>query len=118
MQIHILFTNSLIFCSEKKVTVNSFEQLKLKIAGYLYLDIRRSRIKHRLAKIKVENEKYDIINGIFISPFAKSLLESNSEEINGLMLVTTFKVLPYYDTSILLISIKNTGIPISFSFGG
>ena len=102
----------------KKIDIiNSLEKLKSKIKGYVFFDIQKSNIKHRLAKIQHEDEMYYIIDWIYISLYARSILEDNSEYVNGILLDTTFKVLPYYLTSILLVSIKNTGIPISFSFG-
>ena len=106
------------FFTHKKIdTVNSFEKLKTKITGYFYFDIQKSKIKHHLARVNYKDEIYNIIDGIFISPYARSILTNKPERLNGLLLDTTFKVLPYFFTSILLVSIKNTGIPISFSFG-
>lgn len=43
--------------------------------------------------------------------------EDTEQYISGLLLDTTFKIFPYYVTSILMIIIMNTGISISFSFG-
>lgn len=103
------------FTHKKVDIVNSLECLKSKITGYVHLDIQKSKIKRRLSKAKYKDEIFYIIGGIFVSPFAKSILENN--QVNSILLDTTFKVLPYYHTSILLASIKNTGVPLSFSFG-
>lgn len=106
-----------IYFSDKKDSINSFEILKENINGYLLFDIQKSNIKKRLAKYKEGKTEYYITGGIYISLFAQSLINDNSSEIGGFLLDTTWKCLPYYVTSILMVSIKNTGIPVSFSFG-
>ena len=103
--------------SKKEKVINSLELLKQNLNGYLHLIIQKSPIKKRLAKIEYEGEKYYVIGGIFVLPFSHSILTKNSEIINGLLLDTTWRVLPYYVTSILMASSMNGGLPLSFSFG-
>ena len=49
--------------------------------------------------------------------FAKSIFEDNEEIADGLLMDTTWSVLQYYVTSILMVSMCNDGIPVAFSFG-
>lgn len=60
---------------------------------------------------------YYIQSGIYISTFAKSLLKDNNNIVKGLLINTTWKVMPGYVTSILLYAFKNTGIPLSIAYG-
>ena len=103
--------------TKKEKTINSLELLKQNLNGFLHLIIQKSPIKKRLAKISYQGEKYYVIGGIFVLPFSNSILTDNSEIVNGLLLDTTWRVLPYYVTSILMASSMNGGLPLSFSFG-
>ena len=67
--------------------------------------------------VKKNGENYYVIGGIFIFPYSGSLIKKNAEKINGMLLDTTWRALPYYVTSILMASIGNVGLPLSFSFG-
>ena len=51
---------------------------------------------------------------MYILPCTKSLIEDN--QINGYLLDTTFRIMPYFDTSIIMASIYNTGLALGFSF--
>jgi hypothetical protein len=53
--------------------------------------------------------------GIYIHPNAAALLRHN--DVQGLMMDTTWSVMPHYVTSILVAVKNNTVIPIAFSFG-
>lgn len=97
--------------------INSFELLKSNLSGFLTLYIQKSPIKKRLSKISYKDEMFYVTGGIFILPFSKSILSENDSIINGLLLDTTWKLLPYYVTSILMATSNNSGIPLSFSFG-
>lgn len=105
------------FVTHRKSSITSFIQLKEEIHGYILFEIQKSKIKKRLAKITYKDESYYIKGGIFISPFAKSIITENHEQISCFLLDTTWKVLPYYVCSFLMASIKNVGIPLAFSFG-
>jgi uncharacterized spore protein YtfJ len=53
--------------------------------------------------------------GVYIDPDAASLLKHN--DVQGLMMDTTWSVMQDYVTSILVAVKNNTVIPIAFSFG-
>lgn len=108
---------SMFFNESKQTVINSYEKFKENVNGYLKLTIQKSQIKKNLAKYYEKGVEYYIIGGIYISPYAQSLINNNSNIISCCLLDTTWKCLPYYVTSILMLSIKNTGIPISFAFG-
>ena len=59
--------------------------------------------------------KQNIINGVFISNCARSVLLHLN--VNGLLLDTTWKVMLGYVITILMASIGNCGIPVAFAFG-
>jgi len=104
-----------IFIDHSKKKVSSIETLKETINGYLSLDIQSCSSKRKLQPIDYNGETYYIIGGVFVSPFAKSIL--NSGAINGLLLDTTWKVMPLYVTSFIMASVMNIGIPLGFAFG-
>lgn len=72
------------------------------------------KIKKRLVKIRYKEEDVYITGGVYIAPYAQSPLQDNEQYISGLLLDTTFIIFPYYVTPILMVSIMNTSIPISF----
>ncbi len=84
--------------------------------GILDLQLTKKDLKTK-AHITIDGIDYSILSGIYISPYAKSILEKNVEILDGLLMDTTWRVLPYYVTSILMCSVCNIGIPIAFSFG-
>ena len=51
---------------------------------------------------------------MYILPCTKSLIEDN--QINGYLLDTAFRIMLYFDTSIIMASIYNTGLALGFSF--
>ena len=103
------------FCDEDTVTVSSIEALKEKIAGYLLFNIIPTGEKRRnYPKISYKSENWYIISGMYILPYAKSLVEDN--QINGYLLDTTFLIMSYFDTSIIMASIFNTGMALGYSF--
>lgn len=87
--------------------------MTFKTQGYLKIFTINRRFKH-LFKLYNDQELY-AIRGIYISPFAKSILE-NDDVIDGLIFDGTFKILRNYVTCIILVIIHNTGIPVGFSF--
>ena len=105
-----------IFVAPAKKSITSFEVLKERISGYLNLDIQQSTTRKRLATIVKEGQRYYIIGGVYLSPFAKSIIDSG-DFIKGLLLDTTWKVMPMYVTSIIMGSAMNIGIPLGFAFG-
>ena len=69
------------------------------------------------AHITLEDTQHSIVSGIYISPFTESIMKDNKDILDGLILDTTWHVLPYYVTSILMCSICNVGVPVAFCFG-
>jgi hypothetical protein len=105
------------FIKTKSTTINSLAALQSLLHGYLEFDIQKSNRPKKLAVITLKDTRFFIVSGIYISPYAKSLFLENGDNVSGILLDTTFKLLPYYVVSILMISYKNVGIPISFAFG-
>lgn len=94
--------------TEKSFLNNTEGFLKLFISDKLYKN------KEHITLNEVE---YSIISGIYISPYSESIIRDNPELIDGVIMDTTWKVLPLYVTSILMLSICNVGIPIGYCFG-
>ena len=106
-----------LFSKRKENCINTLDLLKENLKGLLYLTIQKSQIRHHLAKVEFNGEQYYIIKGLYILPFSQSILTKNENSIDGIITDTTWRILPNYVTSIMMASSKNTGIPISFSFG-
>lgn len=111
--IHDYYT---IFILPKKDEVHCLESLKKKVKGYLELNVINVTKRRRLTKISHEGNEYHVLNGIYISNKAKSLLVNNNV-VSGLLVDTTWRLIPNYVTSILMASVNNIGIPLSFAFG-
>lgn len=58
-----------------------------------------------------------IVSGIYISPYFHSILTENVFMIDGILMDTTWRVIPKYVTSILVAESYGTNIPIAFAFG-
>jgi hypothetical protein len=56
-----------------------------------------------------------VLSGVWLSALAAAALVNN--EIDGLILDTTFKVIRQYHAAILLAIIHNVGLPLGFPFG-
>lgn len=104
------------FISRSKKSINSLDELKKTIHGFLSLDIQESSYKRNLETIFHNGKTFYITGGIYISPFAQSILKAG-DLVKGLLLDTTWKVMPLYVTSILMASSMNIGIPLGFAFG-
>jgi hypothetical protein len=59
--------------------------------------------------------EYSVLSGVWLSALAAATLVNN--DIDGLILDAMFKVIRQCHTAILLVSIHNVGLPLSFSFG-
>lgn len=106
-----------MWINDRKTAITKLEKLIPLLSGYLHLNIQVSPRKKHLQTVKYEDKMYYIISGVYISPFAESIIKKNPGLIQGFLLDTTWKVLPYYVTSILMASGKNVGIPLAFAFG-
>ena len=104
-----------LFINRRQKSINSLQTLQKSVHGYLSLDVQECSGKRHLAKVNINDRSMYIIGGVYISPFARSVLQSKT--INGLLLDTTWRVMPMYVTSIIMASTMNIGIPIGFSFG-
>jgi hypothetical protein len=58
---------------------------------------------------------YTVLSGVRLSALAAAALVNN--EIDGLILDTTFNVIRQYHTAILLAIIHHVGLPLGFAFG-
>ena len=115
-----------LWITDSKEKMSSIEDLQKHLRGYLKLNLQRinsiKRLAHVNVKVKDQNgddvEKvFYVVSGIYLSPWAKSLLKNNPDLIQGLLLDTTWKVMSLYVTSIVMGSAMNTGIPLGFAFG-
>jgi hypothetical protein len=105
------------FIRNDKISINSIDSLTKNLHGYLDLELRKSNAHKRLPVLTSDDEVLYITGGIYITPYAKSLFKDNVDIVNGILLDTTWKVIPYFVTSILMIEYMNVGIPVSFAFG-
>ena len=115
------------FTNQKKADSMKFKDIISLLCGYLHLNVKEVKNqKKNLATIRLttKNEEgtdiekeYYIISGVYISPWCKSLFEDNPSLIQGFLLDTTWTMLPFYVTSIIMGCCYNTGIPLAFSFG-
>ena len=112
-----LFEYYNIFYHSKCKALSCLKDLKNNLKGYLQLNIEECTWKKKLCKILYNEKMHYIQSGIYISTFAESLLKDNNNIVKGLLIDTTWKVMPGYVTSILMGAVKNTGIPLSIAFG-
>ena len=119
------FDNSFMFDYEqfwikrkyKEALVNSSQDFMDSIVGFLNLTLTKYHEKDNLPTMKINNELYTILDGIYISPFVLSLFKKREDLIHGLLMDTTWKIINKFVTSILMISIRNVGFPIAYAFG-
>ena len=85
--------------------------------GYFKFELQPKAVKKKLLTFIEGDAEYYIISGVFIFPQSFSLFNNNDFQYNGYILDTTWRILPYFVTSILTVSFKNTSLPIGFVFG-
>jgi hypothetical protein len=85
------------------------------VPGYLRLELGREVPGDCFEVVVRRDERYSILRGCYVSPWACSILRDN--EIDGLMLDTTWHVLRQYVTAIVMAVYCNVGIPLAFAFG-
>lgn len=73
-------------------------------------------MNRNLPKIKHENILKYITSGVYIFPSTRSLLLENQNLIKGYLLDTTWRALPYFNTSIIMGCAYNVGFSLGFSF--
>jgi hypothetical protein len=98
----------------EKAPVTSLEFLKDLASGYLHLFISETPNAKNFEMLSLNNVSYIITHGGYINPFAPSILQNN--QIDVLAFDTTFRLLPYYVTSLLFCIFRNTGVPLAISF--
>lgn len=94
-------------------SIVNIDNLTIKTKGYLKLITIDKKFPH-LFKLN-PNDDFYILRGCYISPFALSILH-NDKIIDGIMLDGTFKAIKNYVTCFITCIIKNTSIPIGFTF--
>lgn len=104
-----------IFILPRNKEVHNLKSLEKRAKGFLLLNVEKCVKRRRSTKIIHEDVEHYKKNGIFISTYAKSVL-LNDNKVTGLLLDTTWHVMSNYVTSILMASVGNNGIPISFAF--
>lgn len=75
-----------------------------------------TKFKHDYYSIFILPREKDVHSEIFISNYAKSIF-LNDNKVTGLLLDTTWYVMSNYVAYILMASIGNSGIHLSFAFG-
>ena len=101
----------------KDENINDLTKLTQHIHGLLKLNVQPKTVRKRLATVDYEGHECYILSGIYISPFTKSILTENADVVVGFLLDTTWRVMPFYVTAILMASVQNVGIPLAFAFG-
>ena len=103
------------FLEHAKYELIDFTTLTSKTEGYMYFHLlKNNNTRKKLDKITIGKDTFYILAGTYIAPFASSVVENKL--INGMMLDTTFSFFANYYVSIPTIIIKNSGIPIGFTF--
>ena len=106
------------FINIKKIdSITNLKKLQLETEGTLYLKIVDHKEGDPFFKIEYQNDDKSIFSGVYISPYFSSVLIENRDLIDGIMMDTTWKVIPNYVTCILIAESHGTGIPIGFVFG-
>lgn len=110
-----LFEYRDLFIEKQQKNINSLKTLQEKVRGYLSLDVQECSTKRYLPQINHAGKLMYIVGGVYISPAAHSVLQS--EKVKGILLDTTWRVMPMFVTSIIMASTMNIGIPVGFAFG-
>lgn len=87
----------------------------LNLPGWLCLRLCETKRYDGRERYTHEGNERSIMSGFWVQTQAPSILTDN--EIDGLIMDTTFKVLRLYHTAILVAVSHNVGIPIALSFG-
>jgi hypothetical protein len=83
--------------------------------GRLVLYLAVSQPYDNRHRVNHNDFEYSALLGVWLSVLVAAALVNN--EIDGLILDTTFKMIRQYHTAILLAVIHNVGLPLDFSFG-
>lgn len=106
------------FCNSGKFIPNSLDDLyKCGMRGYFKFELQPKTVKKKLPTFIEDDIEYYITSGVYIFPQSFSLFENDSFNYHGFILDTTWRILPYFVTSKITVSFKNTILPIGFVFG-
>jgi hypothetical protein len=92
----------------------TFDQFIEIQGGFFYITVTQYQPHDRLIHLKNQEAQHSILTGCFINKYARFILESN--EIDHLVMDTTFSILPLYVTAFLFGVVRNTGIPLALCF--
>ena len=84
--------------------------------GYFKFELQRKVVKKKLPTFIKNDIQYYILSGVYIFPQSFTLFQ-NDFQYKGFILDTTWRILPYFVTSILTVCFKNSSLPIGFVFG-
>jgi hypothetical protein len=88
----------------------------LSVPGWLCLRLGEAKQYDGRERYIHEGNQHAILSGYWVHGKAPSILTTDNQ-IDGLIMDTTFKVLRLYYTAILVAVSHNVGIPLAFSFG-
>ena len=116
---HHIYEYTSLWHSVKKqeAKINSFETFYSNISGHVFFNLKQRSESDILPAMIIDKKSYTIVSGVYITPYARHLVANHANIINGLLFDTTWKLIPYFVTSILMISTFNIGMPVAFSFG-
>ena len=84
--------------------------------GYFKFELQRKVVKKKLPTFIENDTQFYILSGVYIFPQSFSLFQ-NDFQYKGFILDTTWRILPYFVTSILTVCFKNSSLPIGYVFG-
>ena len=94
LEINFITDNAdILFPSSSTKPVNSLNDFTDNTLGYIHLTLLSHIPKSHFQKIVIDERIYSIVNGIYISPYAKSILVDNASKVDGLMMDTTWRVI-------------------------
>jgi hypothetical protein len=86
--------------------------------GELVFILEERREGDPMAAYTVDIKEYSIMSGWFINPDAPGILHNRVQnQIAGFMMDTTWEIMPFYVTAILVAMARNTTISLGFAFG-
>jgi hypothetical protein len=98
-----------------KERVDHSAEAFLNLPGWLCLRLSENEMRRKREEWIHKGEKHWIVSGFWIHPKAVSILRGN--EIDGIIMDTTFTVMRQYRAAILMAVSHNVGIPLALSFG-
>jgi hypothetical protein len=110
-----------IFCIKEifyqvtlKPTISSLNELVEKVGGILHIFRLDCLDISNFESCTKDGETFSMSHGIFLSRYAQAILTRN--HIDGLIMDTTFRLLPKYVSAFIFGVFRNTGIPLGITF--